>query len=125
VSRKIYVKPPPTAKTMFRVQIVLGVLFMAFGLVFLFVAEGEARPYMAIFSVIWAAACMAIIIHAAKALRLISKGKIRVAELQDSATDRESDFGTRLRDLEALRKEGLISEQEYQKKRAEIMDEKW
>jgi len=31
----------------------------------------------------------------------------------------------RLRDLEALKKDGLISEEEYRRKRAEIMEEKW
>jgi hypothetical protein len=31
----------------------------------------------------------------------------------------------RLRDLEALKKDGLISEEEYRRKREEIMKEKW
>lgn len=31
----------------------------------------------------------------------------------------------RLRDLEALKKDGLISEKEYRQKRAEIMEERW
>jgi hypothetical protein len=37
----------------------------------------------------------------------------------------ESNFTGRLRDLEALKKDGLISGGEYQKKRAEIMQGKW
>lgn len=125
MSRKVYVKPPPTARAFFIVQIVLGVLFMAFGLVFVFVAEGEARPFVAIFSIIWVAGCVAIIVHAAKSLRLIKKGKIQVAEVHDGAVETQRGFATKLRELEALRKEGLISEEEYRKKRAEIMAEEW
>jgi hypothetical protein len=35
------------------------------------------------------------------------------------------DFDVKLRKLEGLKNEGLISEDEYKKKRAEIMDRKW
>jgi hypothetical protein len=38
---------------------------------------------------------------------------------------KEPDFATKLRKLETLRKDELISEDEYQKKRQEIMDQKW
>jgi len=35
------------------------------------------------------------------------------------------DFSVRLREVESLRKEGLLTEEEYQRKRKEILDEKW
>ena len=35
------------------------------------------------------------------------------------------DFDTRLRKLSALRDEGLISPEEYDRKRAEILGERW
>jgi hypothetical protein len=35
------------------------------------------------------------------------------------------DFAERLRKLEALRKDNLVSEEEFQAKRKQIMDEKW
>jgi hypothetical protein len=44
-------------------------------------------------------------------------------ELEDKGT--EGDFEVRLRKLQSLRNENLISQQEYDKKRAEIMREKW
>ena len=53
------------------------------------------------------------------------KIKIEIAEVSGAAGVTESDFAARLRDLEDLKKEGLLSEEEYQRKRAEIMDEKW
>lgn len=37
----------------------------------------------------------------------------------------EPDFAVRLRDLEELRKEGLISEDEYKAKRQQIMSDQW
>ena len=37
----------------------------------------------------------------------------------------EPDFAERLRDLEQLRSDGLINEDEYQAKRREIMADKW
>jgi hypothetical protein len=123
--RKVYLKPPPPARTMLWAQLVLGVLFLPLGLMFLFIAEGEARPFAAIFAVIWAVGCIAIIVTAVKGLRLLKKGKIEIAEVDATTDGAESDFAVRLRDLEALKQDGLISDAEYQRKRAEIMREKW
>jgi len=123
--RKVYVKPPPPTRTMLITQIVLVLLFLPLGIVFVIVSEGEARPFVAIFSLIWLAVCIALIVNAVKALRFIKKGKIEIAELGDTNGETESDFATRLRDVEALKKDGLISDEEYRGKRAEIMQEKW
>ncbi len=128
MSRKVYVKPPPTAKTMFVAQIVIGTLFIVFG-IGLFIAIynelGEALPFVALFFLIWTAVCSVIIAQAVKTLRLINKGKIEIAEFDNSAGWEEGSFAAKLRDLEALKKDGLISDEEYQKKRAEIMQGKW
>jgi hypothetical protein len=106
-------------------QIILGALFLPFGMVFVIVSEGEARPFIALFSVVWAAGCIAIIVTAVKALRLVKKGKIEIAEIGVTSGETEGDFAVRLRGLEAVKKDGLISDGEYQRKRAEIMQEKW
>jgi hypothetical protein len=37
----------------------------------------------------------------------------------------ETDFARKLRDLEQLKKDGLINQEEYSRKRSEIMAEKW
>ncbi len=125
MSRKVYVKPLPVVRTQFVALIVISVLFLLFGLVFVFMAEGEARSFVAIFALIWSAGCIALIIHAVKALRLIKKGKIEIAEITGMAGETESDFAARLRDLEELKKDDLISDEEYRRKRAEIMQGKW
>ena len=125
MARKVYLKPPPPTRTLLWAQLILGVLFLPLGLVLVSLSEGEARPFAAIFGVIWAVGCIAIIVSSIKALKLVKQGKIEVAELGDTDGETESGFAARLRDLEALRKDGLISETEYQRKRAEIMQEKW
>lgn len=122
---KVYLKPPTPTRAMLWAQIILGVLFLPFGLLLLFMAEGEARPFAAIFALIWAVACIAIIVIAVRALRLVKTGKIEVAEVDGTGNKMASDFAARLRDLEALKRDGLISDNEYQQKRAEIMQEKW
>jgi len=38
---------------------------------------------------------------------------------------KEDDFDEKLRKLDKLKKEGLINEAEFNKKRAEILDQKW
>jgi hypothetical protein len=123
--KKVYLKLPPPTWTMLWAQIILGVLFLPFGIVFLLISEGEARPYVAIFSLIWAVACIAIIVVGVRSLRLVKQGKMEIAEVTMTNGETESDFAARLRDLEALKKDGLISDNEYQRKRAKIMQEKW
>ena len=42
-----------------------------------------------------------------------------------SAAGTGTDFDARLRKLEGLRKDGLVNDEEYRAKRAEILGEKW
>jgi len=113
---------------MFVALIVIGALFMAFGIGFFIAIQkelGEAMPFVALFFLLWLAACAAIIVHAVKTLKLLRKGEIEIAEITSVDRDAENGFATKLHDLELLKKDGLISDDEYQKKRAEIMQEKW
>ncbi|GEM_PF-424915 len=45
--------------------------------------------------------------------------------VSDSRSTQEVSFAVKLRELESLRKEGLLTEEEYQRKRREIIEEKW
>jgi len=126
--RKIYVKPPASARTIFVALIVLSALFMVFGIGFFIAIQGElgeARPFVALFLLLWLVACVAIIVHAVKALKLLRKGEIEIAKITSADRDAENGFAIKLHDLESLKKDGLISDDEYQKKRAQIMKEKW
>lgn len=122
---KLYLKPPAPTQTMLKAQMVVVSLFLPMGPAFVFVAEGEARPFVALFALIWVVACVAIIVHSAKTLKLAKAGKIEIAEFSDEGEAPESGFAQRLRDLEALKKEGLVSEAEYREKRAQIMQGDW
>ena len=122
MTQKVYAKPP---KTIFVAQIVIIPLFMIFGLVLLIIADREVRVFLAIFVVIWEAGCIAILVNAVKALKLMRNGKIEVAEISGLVVEEGGSFSTKLRDLETLKKDGLISDDEYREKRAEIMQEKW
>jgi hypothetical protein len=95
------------------------------GIAFTFVAEDEARPFVIVFALIWVTMCIAMIVHAVKVLRLIKTGKIEIAEIEGAVGETSDDFASRLRDLEALKNDGLISDAEYRKKRDEIVQEKW
>ncbi len=124
MANKIYITPPPTAKPMFIAVAILGTLFLIFGIVLLSSIWGdmdEERIPISIFFLIWCSGCIAIVVHAIKVLKLIKKGKIEVGGMEES----KDSFAPRLRELEALKKDGLIDDEEYDKKRAEIMNEKW
>jgi hypothetical protein len=121
MSAKLYVKP---AKTIFVAQMVIVPLFMVFGFLFLFVADREVMVFLALFVLIWEAGCMAILINAVKAVKRMRDGKIEVAEIRGPA-EADNDFSKKLRDLKALKTDGLLTDDEYQKKREEILDAKW
>lgn len=98
---------------------------MPFGIVFAFIAEDEARLFAIGFSLIWATGCITMLAHAFKVQRLIKTGKIEIAEMEGVAGETSGGFAARLRALEALKNDGLISDDEYRGKRAEIIQEKW
>lgn len=125
MSHKVYIKPPAPTRTMLKAQIVLALLFLPLGGVFVFIAEGEARPFVAMFAVIWGVACIALIVYSAKTLKLVNTGKIEIGEYGETELQTQSGFAERLRDLDALKKEGLLSDDEYQSKREQILQEKW
>ncbi|MGE5559125.1 MAG: SHOCT domain-containing protein [Bacillota bacterium] len=125
MSQKIYVKPPQQSRGSVIALIVLTALFLPWGIMFSFIAEGEARPFAIGFALIWVTVCVALIVHAVNVLRLTKAGKIEVAEMEGAAGEASGCFAARLRALEALKNDGLISDDEYRRKRIEIMQKKW
>ena len=121
MSTKLYVKP---AKTIFVAQMVIIPLFMVFGFLFLFMADREVMVFLAIFVLIWETVCIAILVNAVKALKRMRDGKIEVAEISRPA-EAENDFSKKLRDLKALKTDGLLTDEEYREKREEILKAKW
>ena len=124
-NNKIYGKVPTTSRPALISLIIVGILFLPLSAFPVLVSEGEARPFAAIFSVIWFVVCICIIYRAVKMLKLIKSGRIEIGEIEGAGEQPENSFAKKLRDIESLKKEGLISDEEYSRKRAEIMKEKW
>jgi hypothetical protein len=124
-NKKIYGKIPTASRPALISLIVVAALFLAFSAFPVVVSEGDARPYAAIFSLIWFVACICIIYRAVKMLKLIKSGGIEIGEIESGGEQPENSFAKKLRDIESLKKEGLLSDEEYSSKRAEIMKEKW
>lgn len=127
------VRPSPLASV---VGIVAGIAFLVFGFIFLAAAPGDAGggEFVNFFFLIWFVVCGGIVVYNIRNLATYSaadKGSIpltasdvvEIAPGQDAAGG--NDFAARLRKLEALRKDDLVSEEEFQAKRRQIMDEKW
>ena len=121
MTQKVYAKP---SKTVFVAQVIIIPLFMIFGLLLFSLADREVMPYIAIFILLWEAGCIAILVNAVRVLKLMRKGRIEVAEISGLTAEERGSFATKLRELDALKKDGLISEVEYQKKRVETMQGK-
>ena len=124
MSKKIKISAKPV-KTIFTAQLIILPIFMIFGIALLFIADKEIRPYMSIFALIWEIVCTILIVNAINTLRRIKNGKIEVAEINGLQVNDESSFASKLRELETLKKDGLINIEEYEKKRNEIMKDKW
>ena len=110
--------------------IVVGIMFV-FGLVFLAYLIPEGDSVGPVFVVGWLFIVGLMAGMLIRNLRRYDKdaGQSLAEEivLPDGAAGKGPalDFDQRLRKLEGLKSEGLISEDEYKRKRAEILDEKW
>ena len=119
--------------------IVVAVLFLVFGVGFMVYVSGETpesegalRLFQIGFGVIWVVACLAIISMYARLLRNRSKASSApLLGIEGTLDDDETpaapgaDFAERMRKVEALYRDGLLTEAEYRSKRDEIMNEKW
>lgn len=74
-----------------------------------------------IFLIIWIVVCTLIIVNALYHLRRYKTDNgLPIARIEE-----EPEFDDKLRKLEALKKEKLISDEEYTKKREELMKKEW
>jgi hypothetical protein len=119
---KLHVRPSRASSI---IGILVGVAFLVFGVVFLVVLVGKDSQIGVGFMSLWIFVVCLII--AFNVYHLISrKGMLEIdAEAGDSGAGAEANFDVKLRRLERLRSDRLISEEEYKRKRAEILDQKW
>jgi hypothetical protein len=122
------IRPRPT-KLSGIAMIVMGIVFLAFSALPFSAAEGEARPYAMIFGAVWVIMCVGFVVYGAYIL-VSAKPSIGivydiVGGAPTGGTNTDNDFDARLRKLEKLKQDQLISEDEYRRKREEILKDPW
>jgi hypothetical protein len=110
-----------------------SLLGMIVGIVFVFIGLFVVIPNAGMFGVFWT--LIAVGITGFQAYNFfgdkgVASWEIDIdtganAETNNQSTSVSGDFETRLRKLNSLKEDGLITEEEFQKKREEILREKW
>ena len=119
---KVHVRPTRATSL---IGLLVGVAFLVFGVVFLVVLIQEDSRVGVAFMGLWIFVVSLLI--AFNAYHLITRKAVMEIDTEVAApgTGSESDFDAKLRRLERLKSDRLISEEEYKRKRAEILDQKW
>ncbi len=126
MKKKIYVKPSKPALV---VGLIAVLLMLGFGIFFMNLLSSEGSDIGVGFMAFWI--IIVLLIAGSYIYGLVSKNnKVGIGEeitMEDDAdiADASSDFEARLRKLESLWKDKLITETEYRKKRAAILQEQW
>ncbi|MFN3995569.1 MAG: SHOCT domain-containing protein [bacterium] len=126
--KRATVRPSPLAS-------IATIIVLIFFLVAIASSDHKDDPFIVIFIFIIVGGIIYSIInlltYSKKDKKKIHSTATEVIEFESVEQDekdlerRSFDFETRLRKLESLKRDGLITEEEYQRKRKEIMDEKW
>lgn len=136
--RVIEVSAGGLTSTMAGPGIVVAVLFLIFGVGFIGFAVSETSSsetgLMVLqigFGVLWVAVCTTIIVGYARLLRrrpnVAPDSLLHIEEVESAAVPAEGgpDFEARLRKLDRLYRDGLLTESEFTRKRDEILGDKW
>ncbi|KIL53759.1 hypothetical protein KP77_00200 [Jeotgalibacillus alimentarius] len=100
---------------------------MAGGIAFLILGITVAIPQFGLFGVIWTLIAAGItIFHAINAFsdKGVSEYDVNIEDQPLSNTTGDS-YEEKIRQLHRLKEEGLITEEEFQKKKTELLNEKW
>ncbi len=125
MQNKMRVRPTRAVTIM---GLVVAVAMVFFGIFFLTIVTkdsgGESGPAIG-FMILWFLVLGVIIAYGI--YNLTSRKGVVEIDVEPKTPDAKAvpDFDERLRKLEALKKDGLVTEDEYRVKRNEIMSEKW
>jgi len=127
-----------------RPRSILGLILAIIGLWFGFVVlnltgkavdlGGGEKALRIVFGIVWFTFWIGAIVMNVLNLYSLSRSKTAGSQTAASPTaeaaaprraEESSDFETKLRKLESLKRDGLVSEEEYQRKRDEFMRDKW
>jgi hypothetical protein len=99
---------------------------MVVGIVFIGIGVAFGIPTFGAFGVLWTLVAAAITVF--HAINVFSESGVSDTEIIEDAGRPSGEplpFDERLRRLELLQKDGLLTDEEYRRKRAELMDERW
>ena len=125
MQNKMRVRPTRAVSIM---GLVVAGAMLIFGIFFLRAVTkdsgGESGPAIG-FMVLWFIVLGVIIVYGI--YNLTSRKGVVEIDVEPKTPDAKAapDFDERLRKLEALKKDGLVTDEEYRIKRNEIMSEKW
>ncbi len=138
MKRTVHVTPGGLTALQAKIGIAVAIFFLLFGLLFAFVvgmetpeSETGLRLLQAGFLLLWIVGCISMIVMYVRLLSAHKKPQdSSLLDLHLGAASADTpvqggDFADRLRKLEALKADGLVSESEYHSKRKEILQEKW
>lgn len=121
---KINIRPTKPVTVM---ALVVAVAMALFGIFFLGLLIKEGAGVGIVFMIFWFIVLGVIIAYYIYNLKS-RKGVVEIEtenEAAPPAGESAPDFDGKLRKLEALKKDGLLTDEEYQAKRAEIMKKDW
>ncbi|MCX7904554.1 MAG: SHOCT domain-containing protein [Caloramator sp.] len=102
-----------------------AIFSMIGGLIFIIIGITFVIPNLGLFGIFWT--LIAALIFGSSVYNVVNKRGLPSwsAEIEDINIESDDDFETKLRKLNKLKEDGLITEEEFQRKREEIMNEKW
>lgn len=112
------------SKGMSRFTFFIGLLFCVFGVVFTIGSFFMPVAFFAVpFAVIWTSIA---VFNTSRAYKNgFTEEGVPMYEIESVEEKDEIDFEDKLRSLERLKQDGLISEEEYSVKREQIMSREW
>jgi amino acid permease len=126
LKQKAYIRPGKVGSVM---GIIAGTAMLIFGLFFLTLLQDESSQTGRIFMLLWIFIVLCIIGYSIYNLVTTKASLAATEEIElesgDAADQASGNFEEKLRSLERLKKDGLLSEEEYTQKRKEIMQQKW
>lgn len=121
-----------TGKSRFRsiVGLALAIIGLWFGFFVLNIAGragdagGGEKALQIVFGIVWFTFWIGAMVY--NALNYFARSRSsRTGSPSKGDGEERADFDTRLRKLESLKEDGLLSENEYLRKREELLKEKW
>lgn len=101
----------------------ISLVGMAGGFIFVVLGLTVIMPLFGIFGLAWTAVAGCIALY--HAYNFFSPRGVSAYEVNVGGNNPPEDFDATLRKLAKLREDGLVSEAEYEQKRAEVMRQRW